>query len=101
MYNDERILITKSEYTEGTFNTVLVHCTSLITSSLNLPFLKFTCPINNVNVSSSFSCLFLPLFYVSTLIFFTEYITRKAQTDGLVPQEGKVDGYILLRSYRK
>ena len=31
MYDDERMLITKSEYTEGTFNTVLVHCTSIIT----------------------------------------------------------------------
>lgn len=101
MYNDERMLITKSEYTEGTSNTILVHCTSIITSSYDLLFLKFTCPINNVNASSSFSCLYLPLFYVSTLILFTEYITSKVPTNGLVPQERKVDGYVLLRSCRK
>jgi len=71
MYHDERMLITKSEYTEGTFNRVLVHCISIITSYFDLLFLKFTCPINNVNASSSFSCLYLPLFYASTLTLFS------------------------------
>jgi len=66
MYDDEKMLITKSEYTGGTFNTVLLHCNSIITSHFDLLFLKFTCPINNVNASSSFS-----LFYVSTLILFS------------------------------